>query len=238
MIRHHESSAALCRYVREQTGDTVILPFSCGKDAVAAWLQLRRYFDRIIPVHFEAVPGLSFVREAIAYYERFFGTTIHVYPHPSFFRMLRGLVFQPPERCATIEEIDFPKFDYANAQADLRKRFNAPNAYAGTGVRAADSLIRRAAARTHGTLNPRKREFWPVYDWVTADLDREFRAVNVKLPVDYEMFGRTFDGIDERFLRPIKERFPDDYARILEWFPLADLEIFRRNLSPEISRCP
>ena len=41
------------------------------------------------------------------------------------------------------------------------------------------------------------------------------------LPVDYEMFGRSFDGIDYRFISPIKERFPDDYARILEWFPMA-----------------
>jgi hypothetical protein len=30
----------------------------------------------------------------------------------------------------------------------------------------------------------------------------------------------------------LRERFPRDYDRILEWFPLADLELFRRELCP------
>ena len=50
---------------------------------------------------------------------------------------------------------------------------------------------------------------------------------DVKLPIDYEMFGKSFDGLDYRFLKPIKERFPEDYAKIKEFFPLIDLEILR-----------
>jgi hypothetical protein len=49
---------------------------------------------------------------------------------------------------------------------------------------------------------------------------------------EYEWFGRSFDGIDWRFLAPIKQHAPDDYARILDWFPLADLEVFCRDLTP------
>lgn len=49
-----------------------------------------------------------------------------------------------------------------------------------------------------------------------------------QLPVDYKLFGRTFDGIDYRFLKPIKENFPRDYEKIITWFPLAELELFRR----------
>jgi hypothetical protein len=48
-----------------------------------------------------------------------------------------------------------------------------------------------------------------------------------KLPIDYHLFGRSFDGMDYRFLKPIKDNFPKDFEKILEWFPLADLEIFR-----------
>ena len=51
----------------------------------------------------------------------------------------------------------------------------------------------------------------------------------VKLPVDYRLFGRTFDGLDYRFLKPLKEAYPDDYQKVLDWYPFADLEIARRD---------
>jgi hypothetical protein len=44
------------------------------------------------------------------------------------------------------------------------------------------------------------------------------------------MFGRSFDGIDYRFLEPISRLYPEDYQRILQDFPLADLELFRRRM--------
>jgi len=53
------------------------------------------------------------------------------------------------------------------------------------------------------------------------------RAANIRLPVDYRWFGRTLDGLDYRFLAPLKAHAPRDYARVLEFFPLAELELFR-----------
>jgi hypothetical protein len=66
-----------------------------------------------------------------------------------------------------------------------------------------------------------------VWDMRKADLEAMFRRENVRLPVDYKIWGRTFDGIDLRFLVPLKKHFPRDYQRVLEFFPLADAEIFR-----------
>ena len=100
--------------------------------------------------------------------------------------------------------------------------------YTATGVRMADSPMRRIAMKTHGAINHNAKRFYPVFDWVKADLLREFDASGVRLPVDYKLFGRTFDGIDYRFLKPIKENFPRDYEKIITWFPLAELELFRR----------
>ena len=88
--------------------------------------------------------------------------------------------------------------------------------------------MRRIGLTTHGCINHSQKRFYPVYDWKKADLLREIDNAGVKLPVDYRMFGRTFDGLDYRFLAPIKEHYPEDYQKILSWFPLADLEIRRR----------
>ena len=35
------------------------------------------------------------------------------------------------------------------------------------------------------------------------------------------------DGLDYRFIKPLKEKMPDEYERIKKYFPLIDLEILR-----------
>ena len=53
---------------------------------------------------------------------------------------------------------------------------------------------------------------------------------NCKVPIDYKIFGRSFDGLVYRFMLPLKKYFPNDYAKIKEYFPLIDLEIERSKL--------
>lgn len=230
--RFHETSDDLCRYVREQTGDTAILSFSCGKDAIAAWLQLRRHFKRVVPFYYYPIPGLEFIEQSLAYYEDFFGEPIARYPNPHLFRMLRSQLLQPPERCAVIEGLNIPRFEHIDIENDMRERFGLEHAYCALGTRITDSMVRRTAARKHGTLNPKRKTFWAVFDWYTADLEREFTQAKIKLPVDYELFGRTFDGLQHLFTEPLRQRFPRDYERIRAWFPMLDLEDFRRHLDP------
>ena len=49
----------------------------------------------------------------------------------------------------------------------------------------------------------------------------------MKLPVDYELFGRTFDGLDYRFVRPLRDKLPDDYDQVLKYFPAVEMEFMR-----------
>ena len=86
--------------------EPVALSFSCGKDSIAAWLAMREYGIEIVPVYFWLVPDLEFVNEELAYFEDFFGTHIHRYPNPSFFRLINHFVDQPPERLRFIEAAD------------------------------------------------------------------------------------------------------------------------------------
>jgi len=228
MERHFPDAGELCKYVAGMNG-TVILSFSLGKDSIGAWLQLRRYFKKIIPFYFYLVPDLEFVNQSLKYYENFFEVEIQQLPHPSLYRMLNNLVFQAPENCHIIEEAELEEHDYDNIVKRWKRGLGiSSDIFVAHGTRAADSMMRRASVKKWGSLNPRRRTFMPIYDWKKARLKEELTAANIKLPVDYEMFGRSFDGIDYRFLKPIKDRFPADYERILGWFPLAELEIKRR----------
>lgn len=229
LARHWPSSTDLVAAVRAQH-DTVLLSFSAGKDAIASWLVLREAGFAIVPYYLELIPGLEFVDQGLDYFERVFGAPIRRIPSPSLFRMLRNLTFQPPERCRDIERMRFPAVQYHDIEAKIRREHKgAPIAL---GTRAADSPMRRAAVVKHGAYNPKRHTFLPIYDWSTKATYARIADAGIELPVDYEMFGRSFDGIDHRFLAPIRERFPRDYARIIDWFPLADAEFKRRTLWP------
>ena len=209
--------------------DTVLLGMSCGKDSIAAWLAIKPHFRRIVPYHMHLVPDLEFVERGIRHCEEFMGQHIIRIPHPSFHRLLNNYVFQCPSRRRTIAAAGLPNFSYADAQQGIRDQLGlGDECYTAIGVRAADSPHRLMAIRKYGAISRRKKEFFPVWDWNKARLVGAISEAGIKLPAEYRYFGRSFDGIDYRFLAPIKQHFPRDYATILEWFPLADLEIKRR----------
>lgn len=217
-----------CKEILKKT-DTVLLSFSLGKDSVAAWVELKKYFKRIIPYYLYLIPDLSFVETSIRYYEEFFDSPILRLPHPSFYRMLKNMVFQPPERCNHIESFRFPQLSYDKINGWIREQ-NGLNeySYCATGIRMADSPFRRMAINKHGPINHSKKTFYPIYDWNKEKLIDALKESKIRLPIDYAIFGRSFDGIDYRFIQPIKDNFPEDFKKILFWFPLADLEIKRR----------
>lgn len=226
----YTTSAELCEQMAQEC-DTAILAFSCGKDSIAAWLQMRKYFKRIVPYYCYLVPELEFVEKSLKYYEDFFGCHIYRLPHASLYRLLRNLVFQPPQNVSKIADAPLVDDNYDDTMIGeiIRARANLPyDAYVGNGVRMADSPMRRLGIKNHGAVNHSQGKFYPIYDWKKADIIAALDEANVKLPIDYKLFGRTFDGIDYRFLKPIKDNFPRDYERIITWYPLAELELFRR----------
>jgi hypothetical protein len=234
MVEHQPAvmrpSEDVIKEVRERT-DRVMVAFSTGKDSIAAYLAIKDHFPLIEPYYLYSIPGMRFIENSLDYYERhlFGGKRIRRYPHPGFIRMLNNLVFQPPEHCGIIEAAEFPDLNYEDLNewiaADLG--WNLEQAFVATGVRAADSPMRRTHFVKHGAINYTTRTFYPVYDWNKERLIHAIESAQIKLPIDYKWFGRSFDGLDLRFIFQIRRHAPDDYARMLEWFPLAELEIKR-----------
>ena len=75
-IKGNPDSDALCREIAKASGGVCLLSFSRGKDALAAWLNLSRFFRRIIPFTCAGIPHVGFADEYLAYCERIFGTHI------------------------------------------------------------------------------------------------------------------------------------------------------------------
>lgn len=209
--------------------DTVLLSFSRGKDSIAAWLVLRRHFKRVIPYFQYHIPGLKFVDDSLAYFEDYFGTNIYRVPHPHFYDMLTERIFQPPDHINGLRLLHIPRRWSDDDCADAVKDMAGVSRYTWVahGIRAFDNLTRRAWYKRHGPINWKRRTFAPVAAMNKARLIETIRGADVRLPVDYHLFGCSFDGLTYKFLGPLHDRYPDDYARIRDWFPLCDLELLR-----------
>lgn len=215
------------RAIRAET-DTVLLSFSCGKDSIATWLAVRDHFPNVVPFYMQRIPGISFVERSLAYYEDFFGCHIVRALHPWLYQALNSMVWQPPERFKIIEAARLPVFTYDDVSRVIIEDQKLPEStFTLSGVRAADNPHRKANLRRTGPINWARRMAYPVWDMKKAALVELISAAGVSLPIDYEWFGRSFDGLDYRFISVIKEKSPQDWQLILDWFPLAELELLR-----------
>lgn len=223
--------AADIRRELAEAGRPVLLAFSRGKDSIAAWLALRDAGIEVVPYHMWQIPGLRFVGQSLRYYADWFGVEIHDVPHPSFYRWLLNATFQAPERLAVLEATSIPKVDYGDVVRVLREQLGLPaDTWIADGVRAADSPVRRMSIATHGAMKAASRKVSVIWDWTVGEVRERIARAGVGLPADYDWFGRSFDGIDYRFLAPLRDHAPDDFAVVLDWFPLAELELFRREV--------
>lgn len=208
-------------------GTPVLLAFSRGKDSIAAWLHLQAYFT-VVPFYMYLVPGLSFVDESIAYYESFFGTRIFRVPAPAFHYWLNSFTFQAPERRPIIRRMGLPNHTYADCERVILEDVGlSPATWRATGIRMHDSPARRAQVKRYGPIIENNRKFYPIWHYRREDIARSIAHSRIKLPVDYMLWGRTFDGLDFRFISVLKEVYPADYQRIKAFFPLVDVDAWR-----------
>lgn len=232
MKSHYNNSAELRDALRQETGGKMMLSFSRGKDAVAAWLALRESRIEVIPVFLYIVPGLQFVENDIAYFEDYFSTKIIQLPHPGYLRAIDKCMYQPPHRIRQFEQLRIHrKLNYRDIFDGVAAEYGCSEWYA-TGVRQADSMTRRAAINKSGSAIMAQKKAHVVYDWSVETMDQKFTESSIKLSPEYVWFGRSYDGLGIEYIHAIKQYAPNDYETILRYFPLIEAEVandeFRR----------
>ena len=211
-------------------GKPVLLAFSRGKDSIAAWIALKEAGIEIIPFHLIRVPGVKFVEESLQYFEEVFGQHIYRIPHPSMLRQLRKSLFRDPATAALIDAADIPPIVYEDVDDIMRLHYAERTTWVADGVRAVDSIRRRLSMKKTGSIYAKTRKCHPVWDWRVAAIRNAMAEHNIELPIDYELFGRSWDGLQYDFIAPLAERFPDDYEVVKTWFPMVEGVLVRREL--------
>lgn len=217
-----------CQEVARLT-DTVVLKFSGGKDSVASWLVLREHFKHVVPIFHYWVPNLKFVEETVKLYEDFFDTEIIRAPHPNFMNFLADGAYQPPHRWNVVEAFNLSTVDYDEIVQWVAEDAGYPDSWVAVGIKSSDSPIRRQMIEKNGAWSVSRKMFYPACDMNKAALLALFEKHQVPISDDYKVFGRSFDGLQYRYLKGIREHYPKDFSTILKWFPLVEAEFMRRD---------
>ncbi len=210
--------------------DTVLLSFSTGKDSWAVWSAIKDLCDIYPFMYYAPIDELEYYQEYLAYCEKKIGRRIVRLPAPNVYETLgaNALVYQPPQRCLALESINLPQFTFEGVQKTAAKCWNLPeDTFTALGVRAADSNRRALHFKKHGPISVNQRKFYPIWHWKKDELMASLIHSNVKLPIDYKIFGRSFDGGYLMFAQGFKKHFPRDYQRMIEFFPFLELEFYR-----------
>lgn len=208
----------------------VALSFSCGKDSIVSWLYLRERGIKVHPYYFALCPDLPMVKSALEYYENFFDTKITVVAHPHLFPWMVDGLHQPEHRIKSINKVGLPRYTSDDVMQAFAEDLGNPDIWHAVGVRAHDSMNRRAAfAKTKGVVTNRK-VFWPIAEAKIAWLEHMLEKHNCKLPKDYDLFGRSFDGLHIGYVKPIRNHSPEDWEVLKFWFPLIETEVMRYEL--------
>jgi len=234
-IKHLRGDDLIAEY-KERYGDKTLIAFSRGKDSIAVALALRDKIE-MVPFYYDDLPGLEFVEESLAYYEKnLFGRRILRMPHPNFYKHLRNFVFQPVRRAEILGAASIPIIDHADVVRMVKKQEGIEgDVLSATGLRALDNAVRFISIRKHGPIRPTAGNWTPIWDWSKQQLMDTIERSGVSLPPDYTFLPRSFDGFSYLFLIPLKERYPRDYQRILDWFPLAEAELLRLKIHERLA---
>lgn len=213
--------------------NNVLLSFSGGKDAWGTWIAIRDKVE-ITPFYYYIVPGLEIIDEYLAKCEKRVGKILQ-YPHPMTYQMLTSCTLQSPQRTWALEHMGLPRFskDDLHRCVEADSGFPENSCYTALGLRAADSIMRSSYFKAHGPVDDKRKVFSPIFNWNKARLVEALCAEKIVLSREYELFGRTLDGPVLLYSWGLKQHAPRDYARLLEFFPMLEAEVWRyeRHLS-------
>lgn len=237
---HTDATDALCREVAEKSNGTCYLMFSGGKDSVCAWLQLRRWFKRIVPFHCASIPHLAFKDAYLDYLEYEFQTKILRLMGEDLKMALARHVYQETiTECQKIDRLIRPVEDYDKLTIlnYLRYKFNLPRAWCAVGISASDSIDRRIYCNQTGGKSEDHRTFYPCWDWPRSEIVKAIRESGLKLSSEYRYSKRSIGGVPSATYNAIlAEHYPADYAKVKFFYPMCDIKNYRKMLLDSVIR--
>ncbi|MCL1932428.1 MAG: hypothetical protein FWF53_01240 [Candidatus Azobacteroides sp.] len=218
-------------YAYEKGIREVTLGFSTGKDSVAGLDMLLKAGMKVIPIYFYVVPGLRFIEDNIKMYEDRFGLRIVRLPHPMLYDYIDDSKWQTYDKTKTLLKNGNGKTSFRKLTNDYLDCMNIPGfEYDCNCMKMADSLNRRLLLGKIPDVDEVKKVIYVTKYMTNKDCFDYIKANNIPLTKDYEIWGRSWDGLKYDYSMGVKKFYPEDYETIKSYFPLIDAETIRYKL--------
>lgn len=219
-----EDAKRLLHEVHAKTGK-VIVGLSGGKDSLVTLdLAVREFGSANVSCFFMyLVKGLRCVETGIRWCERRYKVEVLRFPH---WRL--GLAYKyatyMPHRHGADEWRDMRQVDIEQAA-----RAKTGHEWLAYGHRMADSIERVGMLSKISGFDLVGRRVYPLWRWNEAAVVSYLRARKIPMPPKLTILKRSMTGVNfqEDTLLAIRERYPDDYARIVEVFPYLPAKLAR-----------
>lgn len=164
------------------------------------------------------VPGLQIMEDRIKAAEDKWQIPIFQIPHFSFLDYLRDGAF-----CDASEQIQsLPKFALKDHYAWMLQMTDIP--FLATGARAADGIQRRQFFENVDRQAKKGDSVWssliyPIQKWKKRDVVAYLKAHKMEIPTLNPNTTTSGVSCDPEFILWLKEDHPEDYKKMISWFP-------------------
>ena len=206
-----------------------VLHFSCGADSVACFLRLKEFGITPILVYNYFIKDLPMVKNYIDWFEKKFNVHVYQFPSTLFSEMLDNALYQYP----VLGRERFRNMIGTALEKHTKEWFDnfLDEAIGGYvihhfGLRYTDGIRRYQHLMKHGCSYNNK--FYPIVSFQVKDIQGILEKHGCLLPIEYSLWGLSFESPRAWNINLIKEHCPGTYKKILEWFSLIGSEGLRK----------
>lgn len=172
------------------------------------------------------VRGLRCVEQTIRWCERRYGISVEFIPHWRLGLAYKYATYMPHRRSADGWR------DTRQKDIEQFARARLGDGWIAYGHRMSDSIERVGMLSRNGGFDEAGRRVYPLRSWNEAGVVAYLRARGIPPPPRLTILKRSMTGVNfqEDTLIAIRDRYPDDFALIVEKFPYLPAKLVRYEL--------